>query len=84
MAAGLPSPATGTIWSSILHNASSSKTVPSKSVLVLGDAQSGKSTLANALRGAPERQAEDEASADLALSYSAAEVRDDEGAFSLP
>jgi GTPase SAR1 family protein len=80
MAAGVASPSQGpTLWGSILQSASSSRATPTKGCLVLGDAQSGKSTLIAALRGSPERQPDDGSDADLALSYASTEVRDDEG-----
>ncbi|KAG9303822.1 hypothetical protein G9A89_018719 [Geosiphon pyriformis] len=39
------------IWSSILNSAASSKIVPTKNVLILGDRESGKSNLISQLKG---------------------------------
>lgn len=72
------------LWSSILDSVSSSRTIPAKQVLILGEPSSGKSTLAAALLNKPtvEETAADEKS-DFALGYDWADVRDegDEGEF---
>lgn len=65
------------LWSSILAKASSSRAVLSKSVVILGDASSGKSTLLAALKGVAPNDAD--SGTDLALAHTAAEVRDDDG-----
>ncbi|CAH1761360.1 7243_t:CDS:10 [Entrophospora sp. SA101] len=45
------------IWSSILKSVASSKITPSKSILILGDRESGKSTLIRHLKGEEEEDA---------------------------
>lgn len=68
------------LWSSILDSVSSSRSIPAKQVLILGEPSSGKSSLASALLQKPpaEDKAEDQ---DFALGYDWADVRDeaDEG-----
>lgn len=70
------------LWSSILDSVSSSRTIPAKQVLILGEPSSGKSTLTAALLNKPtvEETAADDKS-DFALGYDWADVRDegDEG-----
>ncbi|KAI9190378.1 hypothetical protein H9P43_001812 [Blastocladiella emersonii ATCC 22665] len=69
------------IWSGILRATSASKSLPCKKVLVLGDAQSGKSTLIQrfgALGYAGDAQDRTGPSTDLALSYSYADLKDEE------
>ena len=70
------------LWSSILDSVSSSRTIPSKQILILGEPSSGKSTIAAALLNKPAGQetAADEKS-DFALGYDWADVKDegDEG-----
>ncbi|KZO98132.1 DLIC-domain-containing protein [Calocera viscosa TUFC12733] len=62
------------LWSSILNSVSSTRSIPSKNILVLGEEHTGKSTLVKALL----RKTEDEAqSADFALGYGWADVKDD-------
>ncbi|KAI9199311.1 dynein light intermediate chain-domain-containing protein [Polychytrium aggregatum] len=63
------------IWASILKSVSSSKVVPTKNIIVVGDSNSGKSTISNAIKNPNEYYAPD--SSELALSYSFAEVNDD-------
>ncbi|KND03137.1 uncharacterized protein SPPG_02200 [Spizellomyces punctatus DAOM BR117] len=69
----------GGIWASILKSVSSSKTVQSKNVLVIGAPQSGKTTLINSIRQQTVATQEvDEEDTGLALSYSYTEVADEE------
>jgi hypothetical protein len=60
------------LWSSILDSVSTSRSIPSKNVLILGGPQSGKSTLATALLGQPAV-----GDSDFALGYDWADIRDD-------
>lgn len=66
------------LWSSILDSVSSSRSIPSKQILILGEPSTGKSTLASALLQKqitdPER---DENRTDFAIGYDFADVRDD-------
>jgi hypothetical protein len=62
------------LWSSILDSVSSTRAIPSKQVLVLGQPAAGKSLLASALLQKP--VAADD-SDDFALGYDWADVRDD-------
>lgn len=74
------------LWSSILDSVSSTRSIPSKQVLVLGPPGSGKSALASALLQRPIAADNNDAScADFALGYEWADVRDDgdEGAYRL-
>lgn len=78
------SPQQQDLWSQILDSVSSSRAIPSKNVLVLGEPLSGKSTVANALlqgshgRVDPKgREKEQTTSSDFALGYEWADVRDD-------
>uniref|UniRef100_A0A1D1YDT5 Dynein light intermediate chain n=1 Tax=Anthurium amnicola TaxID=1678845 RepID=A0A1D1YDT5_9ARAE len=79
------------IWSSILDSVSSSKVIPTKNAIILGDKESGKSTLISYLKGEDDsdrnsslNKAEDELSKgdhqsnDLALSYTFIDIDDDE------
>jgi ribosome biogenesis GTPase A len=72
------------LWSQILDSVSSSRAIPSKNVLVLGEPQTGKSTVANALLQGSHgrvdskgREREQTTSSDFALGYEWADVRDD-------
>ena len=70
------------LWSSILDSVSSSRSIPAKQVLILGEPSSGKSTLAAAvLNKAPSEDVKEEEKLDFALGYDWADVRDeaDEG-----
>ena len=71
------------LWSSILDSVSSTRSIPSKQVLLLGQPSSGKSTLAAALLQKPvaDEAKGDSHSSDFALGYEWADVRDeaDEG-----
>jgi len=91
---GLASDQQEDIWTSILKGVASSKIVPTKSLLILGDRESGKSTLIRQLKGEKDEEvyevngvskdAEENDSfnkkhhSDLALSYTFTEVKDDE------
>lgn len=72
------------LWSSILDSVSSSRSIPSKQVLLLGQPSSGKSTLASALLQKPllDDQRDDQRT-DFAIGYDFADVRDeaDEGEY---
>jgi ABC-type multidrug transport system fused ATPase/permease subunit len=66
------------LWSSILDSVSSTRSIPSKHVLLLGQSSSGKSTLANALLGKPApADSKNDQKIDYALGYDYADVRDD-------
>jgi dynein light intermediate chain 1, cytosolic len=67
------------LWSSILDSVSSTRSIPSKQVLLLGQPSSGKSTLAAALLQRPvaDEPKDDSRSSDFALGYQWADVRDD-------
>jgi dynein light intermediate chain 1, cytosolic len=71
------------LWSSILDSVSSTRSIPSKQVLLLGQPSSGKSTLAAALlqKHVADEAKDDSRSSDFALGYEWADVRDeaDEG-----
>lgn len=72
------------LWSSILNSVLSSRSIPSKQILLLGQPSSGKSTLASALLQKPvSDEGKDEHRSDFALGYDFADVRDeaDEGTF---
>lgn len=67
------------LWSSILDSVSSSRSIPSKQILLLGQPSTGKSTLASALLQKPvstDDQKEDQRT-DFAIGYDFADVRDD-------
>jgi dynein light intermediate chain 1 len=67
------------LWSSILDSVSSTRSIPSKQVLLLGQPSAGKSTLAAALLQRPvsDEAKDDLRSSDFALGYEWADVRDD-------
>ncbi|THH19895.1 hypothetical protein EW146_g1335 [Bondarzewia mesenterica] len=66
------------LWSSILDSVSSTRSIPSGRVLILGQSSSGKSTLANALLQKPPADGgKDESSTNFALGYDWADIRDD-------
>ncbi|KZT24566.1 hypothetical protein NEOLEDRAFT_1156807 [Neolentinus lepideus HHB14362 ss-1] len=74
-----PEAAPQDLWSSILDSVSSTRSIPSKQVLLLGHPSSGKSALAAALLQKP-AEAEDrkeELRSDFALGYDWADIRDD-------
>lgn len=66
------------LWSSILDSVSTSRSIPAKQVIILGEPSSGKSTLVSALlqKPLPEETKEDQRT-DFALGYDWADVRDD-------
>ncbi|KAL4076333.1 dynein light intermediate chain-domain-containing protein [Scleroderma citrinum] len=66
------------LWSSILDSVSSTRSIPSKQVLILGQSSTGKSLLASALLQKPVLDENNEESrTDFALGYDWADVRDD-------
>ena len=73
-----PEPPPQDLWSSILDSVSSTRSIPSKQVLILGQPKSGKSTLAAALLHKPVAdQNNDDEKCDFAVGYDFADVRDD-------
>lgn len=70
------------LWSSILDSVSSSRSIPSKQVIVLGEPSTGKSTITSALLARPVEDSNAEIR-DFAIGYEYADVRDDEGMNSL-
>ena len=71
------------LWSSILDSVSSSRSIPSKQIILLGEPSSGKSSLAAALlQKPPPDETKEETRIDFAIGYDWADVRDeaDEGA----
>ena len=70
------------LWSSILNSVSSSRSIPSKQILILGQPSSGKSAIASALLHKPASdEQKDDQRTDFAIGYDFADVRDeaDEG-----
>ena len=70
------------LWSAILDSVSSSRSIPSKQILVLGQPSSGKSTLVSALlQKALSDDQKDTQRTDFAIGYDFADIRDeaDEG-----
>ncbi|KAI0065700.1 hypothetical protein BV25DRAFT_1879543 [Artomyces pyxidatus] len=66
------------LWSSILDSVSSSRSIPAKQVLILGQPSSGKSAIASALLQKPLSDGgKDEPRTDFALGYDWADVRDE-------
>ena len=67
------------LWSSILDSVSSSRSLPTKQIILLGQPSTGKSTIASALL----RRAEENKHSDFVLGYGFTDVRDDgdEGAY---
>ncbi|KAI0044606.1 hypothetical protein FA95DRAFT_245456 [Auriscalpium vulgare] len=66
------------LWSSILDSVSSSRSIPAKQVLILGQPSTGKSTLASALLQKPASDGgKDEPRIDFAVGYDWADVRDE-------
>lgn len=66
------------LWSSILDSVSSSRSIPAKQLLILGEPSSGKSTLAAALLNKPpSAEVSEDQRVDFALGYDWADVRDD-------
>lgn len=77
------SPPPQDLWSSILDSVSSSRAIPSKNVIVLGEPLSGKSTLVQNLLQKKDNADTNGKDADFALGYDWADIRDegDEGRF---
>ncbi|CCO28208.1 Cytoplasmic dynein 1 light intermediate chain 1 AltName: Full=Dynein light chain A [Rhizoctonia solani AG-1 IB] len=71
------SPPPQDLWSSILDSVSSSRATPSKNVVVLGEPQSGKSTLVQHLLQKKDNNDVNGKDADFALGYDWADVRDE-------
>ncbi|PPQ79491.1 hypothetical protein CVT25_003373 [Psilocybe cyanescens] len=66
------------LWSSILDSVSSSRSIPSKQILLLGQPSSGKSALASALLQKPvSDEQKDGQRTDFAIGYDFADVRDE-------
>ncbi|KAI9457300.1 dynein light intermediate chain-domain-containing protein [Russula earlei] len=66
------------LWLSILDSVSSSRSIPAKNVLVLGQPSTGKSTLVSALLQKPAVDSNnDEPRVDFALGYDWADIRDE-------
>jgi GTPase SAR1 family protein len=66
------------LWSSILNSVSSSRSIPSKNILILGQPSTGKTTLTSALlQKLPADGGKDEPRTDFALGYDWADVRDE-------
>ncbi|KAI5119605.1 hypothetical protein M0805_005775 [Coniferiporia weirii] len=64
------------LWSSILDSVSSSRSIPSKQIILLGEPSSGKSALAAALLQKQSEEDKDE-QRDFAIGYEWADVRDE-------
>ncbi|KAI6166245.1 dynein light intermediate chain-domain-containing protein [Pisolithus thermaeus] len=65
------------LWSSILDSVSSTRSIPSKQVLILGQPSSGKSLLASALLQKPvSDDSKEESRTDFALGYDWSDVKD--------
>ncbi|PIL37380.1 hypothetical protein GSI_01074 [Ganoderma sinense ZZ0214-1] len=66
------------LWSSILDSVSSSRSIPSKQIILLGEPSSGKSSLVSALlQKPPPDESKEETRTDFAIGYDWADVRDD-------
>ena len=66
------------LWSSILDSVSSTRSIPAKQILVLGQPSSGKSTLVSALLNtAVADETKGDQRHDFAIGYEFADVRDD-------
>ncbi|KAJ7126401.1 dynein light intermediate chain-domain-containing protein [Mycena crocata] len=65
------------LWGSILDSVSSSRSIPSKQILLLGQPSTGKSTLAAGLLQKPPADDKDDHRTDFAVGYDFANVRDD-------
>ena len=61
------------LWSSILDSVSSTRSIPSKNVLILGEPSTGKSNIAAALLQKPDNNE----GKDFALGYDWVDVKDD-------
>ncbi|KAJ3337152.1 hypothetical protein HDU93_001533 [Gonapodya sp. JEL0774] len=71
------------IWTTLLASAASSRQTPTRNVIVLGDAESGKSTIIAAIKSANPADAhvavKPAPGTDLALSFSYMDLREEEG-----
>ena len=70
------------LWSSILDSVSSSRSIPAKQILLLGQPSTGKSAIQSALLQKPvSEEHKDDQRTDFAIGYDFADVRDeaDEG-----
>ncbi|KAF8204656.1 dynein 1 light intermediate chain [Pholiota molesta] len=66
------------LWSSILDSVSSSRSIPSKQILILGQPSSGKSAIASSLLHKPvSDEQKDDQRTDFAIGYDFADVRDE-------
>ncbi|KAF7352424.1 Dynein 1 light intermediate chain [Mycena venus] len=65
------------LWGSILDSVSSSRSIPSKQILLLGQPSTGKSTLAAGLLQKPPSDDKEDHRIDFAVGYDFANVRDD-------
>jgi len=66
------------LWLSILDSVSSSRSIPAKNILVLGQPSTGKSTLVSALLQGPAVDSiKDEPRTDFALAYDWADIREE-------
>ncbi|KAF8213995.1 dynein light intermediate chain-domain-containing protein [Mycena galopus ATCC 62051] len=65
------------LWGSILDSVSSSRSIPSKQILLLGQPSTGKSTLAAGLLQKPPSDDKEDHRTDFAVGYDFANVRDD-------
>jgi len=66
------------LWSSILDSVSSTRSTPSKQVLILGQPSTGKSLLASVFLQKPvSDETNEESRTDFALGYDWVDVRDD-------
>ncbi|KAJ7228234.1 dynein light intermediate chain-domain-containing protein [Mycena pura] len=65
------------LWGSILDSVSSSRSIPSKQIILLGQPLTGKSTLAAGLLQKPPSDDKDDHRTDFAVGYDFANVRDD-------
>ncbi|KAF7302019.1 Dynein 1 light intermediate chain [Mycena indigotica] len=65
------------LWGAILDSVSSSRSIPSKQVLLLGQPSTGKSTLAAGLLQKPVGDVKEENRIDFAVGYDFADVRDE-------
>ncbi|KAK7470324.1 hypothetical protein VKT23_001755 [Stygiomarasmius scandens] len=73
-----PEPPPQDLWSSILDSVSSTRSIPSKQILILGQPSTGKSTLTSAFLQKPASDdSKDESKIDFAVGYDFADVRDD-------
>ncbi|KAJ7639320.1 dynein light intermediate chain-domain-containing protein [Roridomyces roridus] len=65
------------LWGSILDSVSSSRSIPSKQILLLGQPSTGKSTLMAGLLQKPPADEKDDHRTDFAVGYDFANVRDE-------